>query len=70
MAGPGAEAKALRPISEVVPGDRRETRDPCLNFPEKWPGMDPGSTRLKPLVRDDGAGRRRNNAGEEQAVET
>jgi hypothetical protein len=32
--------------------------------------MDPGSARLKPLVRDDGADRRRNNAGDDLAAET
>jgi hypothetical protein len=36
----------------VIPGDRRETRDP---EPRRQPVfLDPGSARLKPLVRDDG----------------
>ncbi len=35
----------------VVPGDRRETRDPCLNLAWKCSGMDPGSSLRYP--RDD-----------------
>ncbi len=27
----------------VIPGDRRETRDPCLSLTDKGSGMDPGS---------------------------
>ncbi|MDU0341011.1 cobaltochelatase subunit CobN [Bosea rubneri] len=31
------------PLDAVVPGDRRETRDPCLSPSAKGPGMGPGS---------------------------
>ena len=37
----------------VIPGDRRETRDPCLNLYRRRSGMDPGSAPLTRLVRDD-----------------
>ncbi len=37
------------PHSRVVPGDRRESRDPCLNFLKQGSGMDPGSTPLRGL---------------------
>jgi hypothetical protein len=33
----------------VVPGDRRETRDPCLSLSEGGSGMGPGSARLRRL---------------------
>ncbi|WP_038364575.1 cobaltochelatase subunit CobN [Bosea sp. UNC402CLCol] len=41
--------------STVIPGDQTETRDPCLNLSERRSGMDPGSTPLTRLVRDDSA---------------
>jgi len=46
----------------VIPGDRRETRDPFRNLFRKGSGMGPGSARLRRLsgtTRDevDGAGR-------------
>jgi cobaltochelatase CobN len=41
--------------SPVIPGDRRETRDPCLSLTKQRSGMDPGSAPLTRLVRDDGA---------------
>jgi len=38
----------------VIPGDRRETRDPYLNLFRMRSGMDPGSSLRS--VRDDGGG--------------
>ena len=38
----------------VVPGDRRETRDPCRSLTEQRSGMGPGSSLR--CARDDGAG--------------
>jgi hypothetical protein len=38
----------------VVPGDRRETRDPFRNLYRKSSGMDPGSSLR--FARDDRAG--------------
>ncbi|CAD5267952.1 hypothetical protein BOSE21B_111394 [Bosea sp. 21B] len=35
--------------ARVVPGDRRETRDPFRNLYRKGSGMDPGSARLRRL---------------------
>ncbi len=35
--------------SAVIPGDRRETRDPFLNADDNRSGMDPGSARLRRL---------------------
>jgi hypothetical protein len=40
-------------ITIVVPGDRRETRDPCLNLAWKCSGMDPGPSLR--YARDDHA---------------
>ncbi|HEY5794485.1 MAG TPA: cobaltochelatase subunit CobN [Bosea sp. (in: a-proteobacteria)] len=40
--------------SAVIPGDRRETADPCLCASDEGSGMDPGSAPLTRLVRDDG----------------
>ncbi|VVT58129.1 hypothetical protein BOS5A_200431 [Bosea sp. EC-HK365B] len=39
-----SDAKTL-----VVPGDRRETRDPRLSLHLRGSGMDPGSARLRRL---------------------
>ena len=41
--------------SSVIPGDRRETRDPCRSASDEGSGMDPGSAPLSRLVRDDSA---------------
>ena len=35
--------------ARVVPGDRRETRDPFRNLNRKGSGMDPGSAPLRGL---------------------
>ncbi|WP_420101497.1 cobaltochelatase subunit CobN, partial [Bosea sp. (in: a-proteobacteria)] len=47
----------------VVPGDHRETRDPCQSPSAGGCGMAPGSAPLSRLVRDDGA-----DAGEGQRL--
>ncbi|MCA0421095.1 MAG: cobaltochelatase subunit CobN, partial [Proteobacteria bacterium] len=53
LAGAGYEVGST--TSAVIPGDQRETRDPCLSLADQRSGMDPGSAPLTRLVRDDGA---------------
>ncbi|CAH1659954.1 Cobaltochelatase CobN subunit [Hyphomicrobiales bacterium] len=57
LAGAGYEVGIASPATPnaVIPGDRRETRDPCLSLTDRRSGMDPGSARLTRLVRDDRA---------------
>jgi len=57
LAGAGYEVgSSTNTFSPVIPGDQRETRDPCLNLSEQRSGMDTGSAPLTRLVRDDDEG--------------
>ena len=57
LAGAGYEVgSSTNTPPPVIPGDQRETRDPCLNLSERRSGVDPGSAPLTRLVRDDDEG--------------